>query len=167
MVRYWVIAPYSYDPRHILDAVWDWSFTNGLITIGWHELGNLSGVSKAVIRKRFLDEFDQEGYQSLQRFWHDIEVGDRVIARGGLKRIVGVGTVAGKPEFDLELGKKVTGGLDDNIHPNFIKLNWLACQRQFPNSAFRGHLKTVSELKNTQKHWPEIRNALREVWQME
>lgn len=167
MPRYWVIAPYSHSPRHIFDAVWEWSLRNGLITIGWHEAGNLVGAPKEEIRRRYLETYDNQAYPSLQRFLHDIEIGDRVIARGGLKRIVGLGTVESSPYFDLELGRAVTGGRDENVHPNFMRISWMKFEHDFHHSVFSGHLKTVTELKGTDLHWPELRNVLRERWPME
>ena len=144
--------------------MWDWSFRNGLISIGWHEVGNLDGASKDEIGQRYLEEYDNQAYPSLQRFWHDIDVGDRVIARAGLKRIVGIGTIESEPFFDLEVGRVVTGGMDTNIHPNLLRVKWMNHEHEFPNSVFSGHLKTVSELREGQKHWSALKEVLSQVW---
>ena len=164
MTRCWVIAPYRYSPGMVFDAVWDYSRRNDVISIGWHEVGDLTGASKKEIKDRHQAVYSEINYQSLQRFWHDIEPGDRVIARAGLKRVVGIGTVEGKPFFDLDRGREVTCGLDQNIHPNFLIVHWELFERESPYRIFRGHLNTVTELKETQKHWPAIKAVLQGAW---
>ena len=121
MVRYWVIAPYHYNPRNIFNQVWGYDLRQGVITIGWHEIGDLTGASKREIFERHQAYYSEKNYQSLQRFWHDIKVGDRIIARSGLQRIVGIGVVVGEPFFDLERGSEVTGGNGLKRPPQFLE----------------------------------------------
>src|SRR5947208_5806541 len=46
MPRYWIIAPVESHPSELFDKVWQFDLTNKLITIGWHELGDVSTMSQ-------------------------------------------------------------------------------------------------------------------------
>ena len=173
MVRYWVIAPYNYDSRESFDQAWDYCRRNGVIGIGWDLLGDLSRASRNEIKVLYLRQAEyrdnpetgneSRGYLSLQRFWHDIAIGDRVIARAGTKRIVGLGTVSLEAFCSLEMGEELRSGLPMNLHTYFIKVDWQDIEHVFPISVLPRD--TVAETKKTHKHWPALRNVLREVWQ--
>ena len=46
MTRYWVIAPTKSNPPELFEKVWQFDLSNGLISIGWRELGDVSKMSK-------------------------------------------------------------------------------------------------------------------------
>lgn len=180
MVKYWSIAPYR-NQRTMpgerswnvegFEQAWKYDRENGVIAIGWCEVGDLFGLSRTEIKRRYIKHRyndmqnrgdDSRGYVNLQRFWHDIEQDDRIIARYGLKRIVGVGVVTDKPFYDLEKGKLWTGGLPIRPHPNFLPVAWEEFCHDFMESVF--HRDTVFQVKETHKHWPTLKNVLDRVW---
>ena len=177
MVRYWVIAPYrnqrieendrSWHPD-AFETAWRYDLANSVISIGWYELGDLTGVPRNEIRRRYVQKFEDEcarEYINLQRFWHDISPGDRIIARFGVKKIVGLGTGIGLPYYDLIKGEEWTGGLPINPHLSFLPVNWKSLEGfEFRNSVFQRF--AVSELKREHKSWPQIEAVLDRVWDM-
>jgi len=96
---YWKIAPGE-------EAFnWDNCRENGFIAIGWDELGDLSGLSK--------EEFDQlnkevaekedwsvKGPEQLWTFINDIQIGDKIIANKGTKKILGFGEITSEYYYD-------------------------------------------------------------------
>jgi hypothetical protein len=46
MPRYWVIAPVESKPRELFDIVWQFDLANDLISIGWKQLGDVSGMNR-------------------------------------------------------------------------------------------------------------------------
>jgi len=56
-------------------------------------------------------------------FWHEIKVGDIVIARKGMKQLAAIGTVTKTAFYDPEKGKDRVGG-DGDCLPNFIGVEW-------------------------------------------
>ena len=172
MVRYWVIAPYNYDNREAFEKAWDYCRKNGVIGIGWDLLGDLSLASRNEIKVLYLRQAEyrnnpetgneSRGYLSLQRFWHDIEIGDRVIARAGTKRIVGLGTVSTKAFYSLEMGEGLRSGLPMNLHAYFIRVNWQTVDHVFPISVLPRD--AVAETKKAHKHWPAFEGVLSQVW---
>ena len=174
MARIWAIAPYNYDKPERFDEAWGYCQRNGVIAIGWHLLGDLSGKSRAQIMLLYQDEpeyrynpetgNESSGYRSLQRFWHDIEIGDRVIARAGRKKIVGLGVVTGKPLFNGARGKEM---LQCDPHPNFIGVSWENfSERRFQFEVLKSCRATVNEIKKHHTIWPKIRSVLWEVWDL-
>ena len=79
-------------------SLWpDWR-ANNYIAIGWKQLGDLTGLDE--------DEFDQlaarvaraEGWKAgFDQVWkfRQLNTGDRVVANGGISRVLGLGTVTG------------------------------------------------------------------------
>jgi len=53
MTRYWVIAPFHSGDPDVWDAVWAFDLENGVISIGWGEVGDVSRLEKAEIRRVF------------------------------------------------------------------------------------------------------------------
>ena len=173
MVRYWVIAPYYYGNREAFEKAWDYCRRNGVKGIGWDLLGDLSLASKEEIKLLYQEQPEYRrnpktgkksiGYLFLQRFWHDIELGDIIVARAGLKKIVATGVVFDKPYFDPEKGRRL---LYDDPHPNLLPVRWANLCMDFNDPLFSGHRGTVDELKESNRCWREVRNALDQVWIM-
>ena len=135
MVRYWVIAPYNYEDREAFDTSWSYDRANGVITIGWSELGDLSGLSKEDISARFLEHKDWEPKARHQviKFWTEIQEGDIVIARGGRKKAVGIGTVTGAVFYDMEKARERASGIA-NPFGNFLPVRWEQGEKEFPRT---------------------------------
>ena len=178
MVRYWVIAP-SRNSRSTTDerdwhpngydTVWGYDQENSVIAIGWGELGDLTGFSREAIKRQHAATYNNEGrgYLSLQRFWCDISPGDRIIARRGTRKVVGIGTVIGKPVYDPDQGDLRTGGLPIYPYPNFLPVKWGRLE-EFNLQVSSLPRDTVAELKQSFPCWPEIVEAiLSQVWPRE
>ncbi len=170
MVRYWVAAPYrnqrtlpgprTWHPEGFEQA-WEYDKAHSVLAVGWYLAGDLSGASREEIKNQYLDAYGNErgrGYVGLQRIWLDMKPGDFVIARYGLKEIVGLGTVAGDPYYSLEMGREWTGGLPLDPHPNFLPVCWETHSYFFSQAVFQRF--TVSELKESHKCWLTVKKVL-------
>lgn len=135
MVRYWVIAPYNYEDREAFDICWDYDRLNGVIAIGWSELGDLSGLSKEDISARFLEykDWEPKARHQVIKFWTEIQVGDIVIARGGRKRVVGIGTVTGPAFYDPKRGDERADNIAESFR-NFLPVRWERDEKEFPRT---------------------------------
>ena len=134
MVRYWVVAPYNYDDRAAFDACWQYDHTNGVIAIGW-DLGDLSDLSKEDISARYREhtEWELTSRHQVVKFWTEIQRDDIIIARGGRKRVVGIGTVVGPAFYDGEKGKARAGSIARPF-PNFLPVRWEREGKEFPRT---------------------------------
>ena len=139
MVRYWVIAPYNYENRAAFDACWQYDHANGVIAIGW-DLGDLSNLSKEDISARYLEntdrdpkEWESKSRHQVIKFWKEIQTGDIIIARGGRKRVVGIGTALGSAFYDPEKGKERAGSIAEPF-PNFLRVRWEKGEQEFPRT---------------------------------
>jgi 5-methylcytosine-specific restriction protein B len=96
--RYWKIAPG--------EKGWQWEECreNGFIGIGWNDVGDVSGLSRAEF-DTLQDEMEAErGYkkEATNQVWtfaHDIQEGDVIVANRGTREILGFGIVVGPYEF--------------------------------------------------------------------
>ena len=62
--------------------------------------------------------------KTLWSFYHNISLGDIIIARRGTKKIIGIGTVTGAPFYDERKGKDRVANLTDDAYSNFIPVQW-------------------------------------------
>lgn len=93
--NYWLIAPG--------ENAWDWDAqkNEGIIAIGWGELGDLSHYKNDY--QTFLEDFKVEfkdgdkdktvSAKQVWNFYNEIKVGDIVFARKGLSQIIGMGKI--------------------------------------------------------------------------
>jgi energy-coupling factor transporter ATP-binding protein EcfA2/predicted RNA-binding protein with PUA-like domain len=99
-INIWKIALY------LRGFVWGRCVKEGFIGIGgdWNPLGNVLEMD----RKRFEEECEKIIKLSggsikkvdLNEFWtftHEIKIGDRIVANGGSRKVIGIGTVIGEP----------------------------------------------------------------------
>lgn len=128
MTRYWLIAPFDSQDSS-WSRVWDYGFKNHLITIGWHELGDLSSASDQERRIRIGQIFPDYPpgivtwlTNTFGDFYSVIKPGDIVLARRGRKELVGVGTVTGKARYDASF--PVGSGIPGFNHPNLLPVEW-------------------------------------------
>jgi restriction system protein len=136
MPRYWVIAPY--ENQELFDKVWQFDLSNGTISIGWSELGDVSNLDRDQLAKAVADQHPELplATQSLfvnmiWKFNHDIAIGDIIIARRGRKVLAAVGRVTHPAEDARGKNPAIT-------HRNFLGVEWLAAPRNkvFPVSVF-------------------------------
>ena len=148
MARHWVITPYHYGDFETFQKVWDYDRRNGVIGIGWSDMGDLARLSEGEIERRYFQVFDDKtrvGLNQVLKFWRAIQPGDRVIARGGRKRILDVGAVTGPAFYDAQRGReRARVGGDAYIYEYFLPVRWEGIEREFPNQVFSMH--TVREL---------------------
>lgn len=139
--RYWVIAPADYRNRDEFDRCWHYDRENRVIAIGW-DLGKAPRSQehlKEMFRRRAQEEgWSFHGLHMLTKFRFKIQPGDRIIARAGRKRIVGIGEVQGKAYYDADKGRRTWSS-------NFLHVRWDDTEeRDFPDIVFG--MQTVYEL---------------------
>ena len=148
MARHWVITPYSYDDFETFQKVWNYDHRYGVVGIGWSDMGDLARLSEGEIERRYFQVFDDKtrvGLNQVIRFWCAIQPGDRVIARGGRKRILDVGTVTGPAFYDGNQGRERSRmGGDAKVYEYFLPVRWDGIEKEFPNQVFG--MLTVYEL---------------------
>jgi hypothetical protein len=137
MGRFWVIAPYRFEEntKEIFERAWQYDLENGTIAVGWRKFSrNIYHITnKNEFKWAYIKAYGEDQpakRSSLWRFLHEISMGDIIIARKGLKTIIGVGEVISEPFWDDEKGKARVGYIetqwnpDDFITPNFRKVKW-------------------------------------------
>ncbi|MBA4348704.1 MAG: hypothetical protein C0415_01760 [Thermodesulfovibrio sp.] len=131
MSRYWVIAPYDSTKLQIWENVWKYDLTNGVISIGWNELGNISNLNEKELKELIKSTYPKSSlgintfsFNVLWNFYHNISIGDIVIARKGTKKIAGIGKVIKTAFYSKEDGEESVNNLTDYYYPNFIGVEW-------------------------------------------
>lgn len=143
MARYWVIAPYESRYADVFEKAWDYDLKKGTIAVGWTTLGDISELDKDELRQEIADTYPGRTERSytidcnaLWRFYHEIGVGDKIIARRGRMRMVGVGVVTGSAFYDEKKGRERVGNLTDVYYPNLISVDWEERSIEFDYLAF-------------------------------
>jgi predicted Mrr-cat superfamily restriction endonuclease len=89
MPRYWIIAPHESNPPQLFDKVWQYDLANNLISIGWVQLGDASRLSLTELAEKVASTYPdrKKGLvaKMIWSFYHEISVGDFIIARRGQK----------------------------------------------------------------------------------
>lgn len=112
--RYWLYAPGEGA------GMWDDFRSRGVMGLGWGELGNLMAyASKEDMRTGLQQEYGGDGSLSnsalaVWQFSHEMEPGDIVFAKRGLKQVIGRGVVDGGYVFEASGGK----------YPHIRKVRW-------------------------------------------
>jgi hypothetical protein len=150
MPRYWVIAPVESKPPELFDKVWQFDLANNLISIGWKQLGDVSKMTREqlaeAVASTYLDKPPHtKGLYAnmIWAFYHEIGLGDVVIARRGRKALAAVGKVSRSAFYAP--GKNPAHG-----HPNFLEVAWQEQPRDkvFPGVVFP--MQTLTELSEEQ-----------------
>ena len=99
-VRYWLYAP-GEQARY-----WDQYFHEGLMGVGWVELKEDLAEYKTAetLRQRVFEEYGEKGTEldlkQLRDFLHEIQKGDMVFVKRGIKELVGFGEVTSDYFYD-------------------------------------------------------------------
>jgi restriction system protein len=100
MSRYWIIAPLASSDPDLFDNSWQFDLENNIITIGWHELGDISQLSREALSSKVASSYSDKPGQTkglitnmLWSFYHEISPGDLIIARRGRKVLAAAGKV--------------------------------------------------------------------------
>ena len=111
--HYWLYAPGEGA------EMWDEFFDQGVMGIGWSELGDLAAYpTKHAMQERLIEErggtTQKNSAHAVWQFAHDLKPGDIVFAKRGRTRILGRGIVEGEYEYDPKLGE----------YPNIRRVKW-------------------------------------------
>lgn len=101
-INYWIIAPGTNA------AKWDEYSKSGEIGIGWDELGSLSNYKNIEqVKDKYLEiwhpdnkDFASDAPNQIWNFYKNIQIGDIIIARKGVKQIIGLGKVTSDYFYD-------------------------------------------------------------------
>ena len=159
MPRYWVIAPF--ENKELFDKIWDFDLSNGTISLGWSELGDVSKLDRDELDRAVADKYPESPPATkslfanmIWKFSHDIAIGDIIIARRGRKILAAIGRVTSPAE-------DAPGKNPAIPHRNFLGVDWLAAPRNkvFPVSVFpifalkeitKGEFANLTEEPNAQ-----------------
>ncbi len=150
MTRYWVIAPYEATDLKF-DQVWQFDLENGVISVGWQELGDISEYDQEKLKSAYEKLNPNAPSRTVTRtvnmlwnFYHEIARGDIVVARRGTKRIAAVGVVENTAYFDS------TKNQDLFEHCSFIDIHWCDSPRDkgFDRVAFG--IQTLYEIEENE-----------------
>ena len=98
--KYWKIAPGEEGSE------WEGFREGGFVGMGWAELGDVSGLSRAEYEKRRNELVEQHldwtraGVDQVWRFARQVKEGDYVVANRGTKKVLGLGVVSGQYYFE-------------------------------------------------------------------
>lgn len=130
MPRYWVVAPFK--NKDFFEQVWQFDLANGVISIGWSDLGDISAYpDKASLRSVYEEKYYTRNSGSITRtvnmiwnFYHEIEKGDVILARRGTKQLAAIGLVKGKAYYDKNKSRNLSSGNSEYDHCSFVDVEW-------------------------------------------
>lgn len=147
-VHYWLYAPGE------SATMWDEFYEQGIMGLGWHELGDLNAYSnkeEMTQRLRELRGGESSYKNSVHAVWqfvHDIKPGDIVYAKRGRSEILGWGVVESDYEYDENR---------EDEYPNIRKVSWKEKGSWQNDEMFA--MKTLTDVTNYQDFVAKI-NAL-------
>ena len=150
MPRYWVMAPVESKPPELFDKVWQFDLTQNVISIGWKQIGDVTGMTRDELAEAVASTYPHKPSQTkglytnmLWSFYHEMLPGDYVIARRGRKTLAGVGKITGYAVY--------SPGKNQHIHhPGFIEVAWQAQPRNKPFSTIVFPMHTLAEFSEKQ-----------------
>jgi restriction system protein len=138
MPRYWVIAPVESKNADLFDKVWQFDVTNRVISIGWSELGDISKLDRESLAAAIASTYANKPPTTrglyanmLWSFYHEVAIGDFVIARRGRKTLEAIGKVVQLAEYAP--GKNLLLAPPGYSHDNFLGIEW---QKEPRNKTF-------------------------------
>lgn len=153
MPQHWIIAPVESEPAERFEKVWQFDLGEGVISIGWTELGDVSRMSKEELSRAVATAYPEKpaATKSLYTnmvwaFHHEIAVGDLIIARRGRKILAAVGEVKAPAYY-------FRGKNPDVDHPNFLPVQWRERPRdvRYPAVVFPMHTLAKSSREQFEK----------------
>lgn len=154
MSRFWVVTPLYYDSANPgpWERAWKFDLDHGIISIGWGELGDISGLTKEELLDRVVGTYSDYSPAAatgacgmLHNFYHAVQRGDTILARRGRKTLAAVGTVRKPAYYDP---KKNPDACNDRgiVYPNHLDVEWWPTPRDksFPAQVFA--MQTIYEI---------------------
>ena len=147
---YWAIAPFNSEAgEKIVGRAWLYDIEHGVVAFGWDRVrGNIAQMDKQTLELEYLKHYPDQpgGWRSLWAFYHDMEVGDFVVARTGRSNALGLGQVTSLARRDDARGQERTGGFHPWFKPHFRDVEWLSTRDEFfPHYVFA--IRTVTRLR--------------------
>lgn len=146
MPRYWVIAPIQANPQELYDRAWSYDREHSQISIGWSKLGDVSTLTKEQLSARIDAEFSASPKSTrslfvnmIWSFYHDIDVGDVIIARRGLKTLSAIGVVTERARF-------LPKSNPYQEHNHFIRVEWRDAPANITYDDIVFNMPTVMEI---------------------
>ncbi len=130
-IHYWLYSPGT-NGQH-----WDYIYRNGLIGIGWENLGDLNKFSSQNEIKRLLSESggsNKNNSLALWEFRNSMRKGDVVYAKNGRKKILGKGIVDSEYYYDE----------NNKIFRHLRKIKWISNQEN--SSPWTFPVKTLTDI---------------------
>ncbi|MBD3407594.1 MAG: DUF1016 family protein [Candidatus Lokiarchaeota archaeon] len=116
---------------------------HGTIAVGWKSIGDASSLDWDDIWDKAAETYPDKSDRShsidanaLWNFFHEIEIGDKILARRGRKILLAVGTVTKTAYYDWEKGLERVGGDENLCYPNFIEVDWEKLPIEYDELAF-------------------------------
>jgi restriction system protein len=129
MPRYWVIAPVESKNAELFDKVWQFDVAENLISIGWSELGDISRMDRESLVAAIASTYAGKPATTrglyanmLWSFYHEVVIGDLVVARRGRKTLAGIGKVVHPAEYFP--GKNPFLARPGHSHDSFLGIEW-------------------------------------------
>ena len=114
-VRYWLYSPGTNASK------WDEFYRDGIIAIGWGEIGDLNSFSKKDQMKQKMKQCYSEelsyknSAHATWQFVHQMKPGDIVFAKKGSSKVIGRGVVTSDYQYDSNRG---------DSYNNVRRINW-------------------------------------------
>jgi len=166
MKKAWAIAPYNFE-KPIWEDVWQFDYNNNHISVGWDWLGNVIGLNENQIKEkaRTQQPADKSAHpgeiaRQFRFFDKEIKIGDIILARKGMRQVVGLGVVTGKPYYDRAMTK--APNIPSYRHPNFLPVKWMKDFKpiKYNKNVFLRH--TIEQFKN-----PKILKTIESYFRLE
>ena len=95
LINYWKFSPGENG------RLWDEFHKQGIIAIGWDNLGNLNDYTTETLAEALdIDNPDQSNQIRNNENFRDASIGDVVIANKGIRKALGIGVITGEYTFD-------------------------------------------------------------------
>ena len=146
-VRYWLYSPGEGA------KIWNECYENGIMAIGWDEIGDLNHYATKADMKDAMKEYIAPGYSytmaahATWQFAHEMKPGDIVFAKKGRSKVIGRGVVMSDYLFD--------DARTDN--KNVRKVNWTH-KGEWPHPG-QAAMKTLTDITSYTDYVEEL-NAL-------
>lgn len=135
---------------------WDEFRTQGIMAIGWDEIGDLKKYnSKNEIADKLNKLYESNNKPTndslaLWQFCNEIQIGDRIFAKAGSKKLLGIGEVISDYEFD--------SNRDEYKH--IRKVNWLKVGEWILEEKFA--IKTLTDITMYEEFCNKVFNLVNE-----